>query len=136
MLQCTVLIKTAECLIKCHSICVNYVLLSNSILFKTLSKYLVTHPFKFIIIQMLIIFRFFINLCQNYEIANLNNMQIKNMKWKVISRKSRFVNKTVVPRLFTRNYETTTYMKQILASIYLPSAATLDFEKGQNILER
>ena len=85
---------------------------------------------------MLIIFRFFINLCQNYEIANLNNMQIKNMKWKVISRKSRFVNKTVVPRLFTRNYETTTYMKQILASIYLPSAATLDFEKGQNILER
>ena len=77
-----------------------------------------------------------INLCQNYEIGNLNNMQIKNMKWKVISRKSRFVNKAVVPRLFTRNYETTTYMKQILASIYLPSAATLAFEKGQNILER
>ena len=77
-----------------------------------------------------------VNLCQNYEIGNLNNMQIKNMKWKVISRKSRFVNKAVVPRLFTRNYETTTYMKQILASIYLPSAATLDFEKGQNILER
>ena len=78
----------------------------------------------------------FVNLCQNYEIGNFDNMQIKNMKWKVISRKSRFVNKAVVPRLFTRNYETTTYMKQILASIYLPSAATLDFEKGQNILER
>jgi len=81
-------------------------------------------------------FSVLVNLCQNYEIRNFNNMQIKNMKWKVISRKSRFVNKTVVPRLFTRNYETTTYMKQILASIYLPSAATLDFEKGQNILER
>ena len=81
-------------------------------------------------------FSLLVNLCQTYEIRNLNNMQIKNMKWKVISRKSRFVNKAVVPRLFTRNYETTTYMKQILASIYLPSAATLDFEKGQNILER
>ena len=69
-------------------------------------------------------------------ILNLNGMQIKNIKWKVNSRKSRFVNKAVVPRLFTSNYETTTYMKQILASIYLPSAATLDFEKGQNILER
>ena len=62
-------------------------------------------------------FPLLVNLCQNYEIGNLNNMQIKNMKWKVISRKSRFVNKAVVPRLFTRNYETTTYMKQILASI-------------------